>query len=148
MSLRRHPGNRAMRNWCDARRSPRVQSSIGGRFGSDMAKRGAVPVKRLCAALLAIIILGDRHAGAQAPAVPDAAAVCLSCHGPFGRPETPEYPIIGGQNAAYLASALRAYRAGQRTGEAAGVMTGVAEPLDDRTIEDLAAFFSSLRSLR
>jgi cytochrome c553 len=105
------------------------------------------------AALLVVLLSGHRDGraqgpGAQAPSVPEAAAVCLSCHGPFGRPENLEYPIIGGQNAAYLAAALRAYRGGQRSGEAAELMVSVAQPLDDRTIDELAAFFATLRSLR
>lgn len=87
-------------------------------------------------------------AAAQAGTVPASAEQCLSCHGPFGRPDNPDYPIIGGQNAAYLAAALRAYRAGQRTSELAATMAGFAQPLDDRTIDELAAFFAGLRSLR
>lgn len=85
---------------------------------------------------------------ADGPPVPAAAAQCLSCHGPFGRPDNTDFPIIGGQNQSYLAAALRAYRAGQRTSDLAQTMTPFAQPLDDRTIEDLAAFFSTLRSLR
>lgn len=105
-----------------------------------------------CAAALVVLLGGqaDLRAqnGGQGPAVPEAAAPCLSCHGPFGRPENTDYPIIGGQNAAYLAAALRAYRAGLRTGESAGTMAPFAQPLDDPTIDALAAFFSTLRSLR
>lgn len=102
--------------------------------------------------MLVVLLCGSRdlraQGGADGPSVPVAAAPCLSCHGPFGRPENTDYPIIGGQNAAYLAAALRAYRTGQRTGDSAATMTPFAQPLDDRAIEDLAAFFSSLRSLR
>jgi cytochrome c553 len=105
------------------------------------------------AAMLVVFLCCIRDAGAQAvatdgPSVPAAAGPCLSCHGAFGQPENTDYPIIGGQNAAYLAAALRAYRAGQRAGELAETMTPFAQPLDDRAIEDLAAFFSTLRSLR
>ncbi|MBR0673500.1 c-type cytochrome [Neoroseomonas soli] len=104
------------------------------------------------AAVLVVLLCGPRDLRAQGsvegPSVPVAAGPCFSCHGPFGRPETIDYPIIGGQSAAYLASALRAYRAGQRSGELAELMAPFAQPLDDRAIEDLAAFFSSLRSLR
>ena len=104
------------------------------------------------AAVLVVLFCGSRdlraQGGADGPSVPVAAGPCLSCHGPFGRPENTDYPIIGGQNAAYLASALRAYRAGQRSGESAETMAPFAQPLDDRVIEDLAFFFSTLRSLR
>jgi cytochrome c553 len=104
------------------------------------------------AALLAALLCAPASPRAQGttngPAVPEAASQCLSCHGPFGRPDNTDFPIIGGQNASYLAAALRAYRAGQRTGELAETMTPFAQQLDDRAIEDLAAFFATLRSLR
>ena len=108
---------------------------------------------RRLAAVLALLAAGPRDglaqgAGPEAPSVPEAAAPCLSCHGAFGRPDNLELPIIGGQNAPYLAAALRAYRAGQRSGVLAETMTSVAQPLDDRTIDEVAAFFSSLRALR
>ena len=102
-------------------------------------------------AVLVLLVAGQRDGqaqGAGAPSVPEAAAPCLSCHGAFGRPDNLDYPIIGGQNAAYLAAALRAYRAGRRSGELADTMAPFAQPLDDRTIDELAAFFASLRSLR
>lgn len=104
---------------------------------------------------LLIIVLVSGHwdaraqgAGAASPTVPEAASVCLSCHGALGRPDNVEYPIIGGQNAAYLAAALRAYRARQRTGDLAETMTAFVRELDDPTIDQLAAFFAALRSLR
>jgi cytochrome c553 len=104
------------------------------------------------AAALAALLCAPASPRAQGttndPPVPEAAAQCLSCHGSFGRPDNLDYPIIGGQNASYLAAALRAYRAGQRTSDLAQTMTPFAQGLDDRTIEDLAAFFSTLRSLR
>jgi cytochrome c553 len=103
--------------------------------------------------MLAALLLCDpgglrAQGSTDGPSVPAAAGPCLSCHGPFGRPENLDYPIIGGQNASYLAAALRAYRAGQRTSELAQTMAPFAQPLDDRAIEDLAYFFSTLRSLR
>ena len=116
-----------------------------------MAKRRSGQMIRRSAAALVVFLSSHSSGRAQdppAPSVPEAASVCLSCHGPFGRPDNLDYPIIGGQNAAYLASALRAYRGGQRTGEAAEMMASVARPLDDRTIDELAVFFASLRSLR
>lgn len=104
-------------------------------------------------AAIGVLLLLPLDAGAQggpaaAGTLPASAEQCLSCHGPFGRPDNPDYPIIGGQNAAYLAAALRAYRAGQRTSELAATMAGFAQELDDPTIDELAAFFAGLRSLR
>ena len=118
-----------------------------------MARYRLIPGTWRIAFVIAALLFGHAHAraqgaGAASPPVPEAAGVCLSCHGAFGRPDNVEYPIIGGQNAAYLALALRAYRARQRTGELAETMAGFVRELDDPTIDQLAAFFAALRSLR
>ena len=55
------------------------------------------------------------------------------------------HPVLAGQDAAYLALQLRLFRAGTRGGTAwAPVMEAAAEPLDDRDITDLAAYYASL----
>lgn len=80
--------------------------------------------------------------------LPDMLNQCQSCHGASGRPDNDEFPIIGGQNRAYLAGALRAFRAGQRNGPNAETMQPFAKELTDAQIDALAAFFSTLRNLR
>ena len=47
-------------------------------------------------------------------------------------------PKIGGQNAEYLASALRAYRAGDRYN---ATMKGLASALSEKDIVDIAAYY-------
>ena len=70
---------------------------------------------------------------------------CASCHGGDGRQGAmPQYPKIGGQNAEYLAIALKAYRDGRRLGTYASIMTEVAKPLTDADIANLAAYVESL----
>lgn len=118
-----------------------------------MARRPVRSRRWRRAALVAASLAWPGAADAQnTPAgggtAPAAADQCLSCHGPFGRPDNLEFPIIGGQNQAYLAAALRAYRDGKRTGEQAEMMISVVKELDDGTLDELAAFFSTLRSLR
>lgn len=80
--------------------------------------------------------------------LPELLQQCQSCHGASGRPNNDEFPIIGGQNRAYLMSALRAFRAGERGGGNAETMLPFAKDLTDAQIEALAAFFSTLRNLR
>jgi len=72
------------------------------------------------------------------------AAVCAGCHGINGKAANPAFPNLAGQNAAYLESALKAYKSGQRSGGQAGIMAGMAAPLSDADISNLAAYFSSL----
>ena len=89
---------------------------------------------------------------AQAPAMPakgdpvagkgKAVAVCSGCHGVPGirtaYPEVYNVPRLGGQNADYLASALRSYRAGDRYNQ---TMKGLATALTEKEIVDIAAYY-------
>jgi cytochrome c553 len=72
-------------------------------------------------------------------------AVCAACHGANGIAMIPTYPNLAGQNAGYISAALKAYKAGQRTGGQAAIMTGMAAPLSDADIANLAAYYSSLK---
>ncbi|MBU2711856.1 c-type cytochrome [Zooshikella harenae] len=73
------------------------------------------------------------------------AKICTACHGEDGHAKIPIYPHLAGQNAAYLESALKAYRAKQRQGGQAVVMHAQAANLSDQDIADLAAFYNSLK---
>ncbi|MGI9224962.1 MAG: c-type cytochrome [Woeseiaceae bacterium] len=69
---------------------------------------------------------------------------CLGCHGIDGyRNAYPSYrvPKLGGQKAAYLATAIQGYRDGTR---AHPTMKAQASSLTDQDIEDLAAYLSSI----
>ncbi|WP_038290491.1 c-type cytochrome [Zooshikella ganghwensis] len=73
------------------------------------------------------------------------AKICNACHGEDGYAKIPIYPHLAGQNAAYLESSLKAYRAKQRQGGQAVVMHAQAANLSDQDIADLAAFYNSLK---
>ena len=69
------------------------------------------------------------------------AAACAACHGAGGgAPISPQYPILAGQYADYLAAALRQYQSGERNN---AIMVGLAAPLSEQDIDDLAAYFAS-----
>jgi cytochrome c553 len=76
------------------------------------------------------------------------AAICASCHGPVGVSPVPTYPNIAGQNPMYLEYALRRYRAGERSGDQAGMMYTVTQALSDTDISELAAYYGQLRPHR
>ena len=80
--------------------------------------------------------------------LPERVAQCQACHGASGKPANVEWPIIGGQNRAYLALALRALRDGQRGGGNAEIMQPFTQGLTDAQINELAGFFAGLRNLR
>lgn len=98
-------------------------------------------VLALCAPLVlahAQEIQGDAKMGAKKN------AMCIGCHGIVGYqasfPEVHKVPKISGQSAKYIASALNAYKKGERKHP---TMRGIATSLSDQDIADLAAFYST-----
>jgi cytochrome c553 len=82
----------------------------------------------------------DREAGKK-----KAAEVCVACHGADGnKPSDPTQPVLAGQHADYLERALTDYKIGRRNNP---IMKGFASQLSKKDIEDLAAWFSSQKSL-
>ena len=70
-------------------------------------------------------------------------AMCIGCHAIAGYkssfPEVYQVPMIGGQSAKYIESALKAYQKGDRKHP---TMRGIAASLSDQDIADLAAYYS------
>ena len=98
----------------------------------------ALAVSFVTVAALAQDIKGDAKAGETKN------AMCIGCHGIKGYqasfPEVYKVPMISGQGAKYIASALNAYKKGERKHP---TMRGVAEALTDQDIADLAAYYSA-----
>ncbi len=67
--------------------------------------------------------------------------VCAGCHGEQGLSENDIWPNLAGQNAAYLARILGAYKSGDQQDVA---MTPIAQGLSDEDVQDLAAYYASL----
>ena len=72
------------------------------------------------------------------------AQTCVACHGPNGISVSPGWPTLAGQYEDYLVHSLQQYRDGTRSNQ---VMGPLAANLDDKTIAQLAAYFSSLEGL-
>ena len=70
---------------------------------------------------------------------------CEACHGKDGRGIDPYYPVLAGQHQSYLVKALSDYRSGKRTN---AIMAGMAAPLTNQDIEDLASWYSGLQGLQ
>ena len=83
-------------------------------------------------------IQGDAKMGAKKN------AMCIGCHGIVGYqasfPEVHKVPMIAGQGAKYIISALTAYKKGDRKHP---TMRGIAASLTDQDMADLAAFYST-----
>ena len=68
------------------------------------------------------------------------AATCTACHGAEGVAAAPQWPNLAGQHETYLLAALENYKKGGRVDM---VMNPLIGPLDEETIEELAAFFAA-----
>jgi cytochrome c553 len=73
---------------------------------------------------------------------------CASCHGAdYKSPIDPSYPKLAGQYPDYLVHALTTYkRGGKGWGRNNPIMAGMAAPLSDADMADIAAYLSSLPS--
>jgi cytochrome c553 len=84
--------------------------------------------------------------GAASAADPEAgkrkAALCEACHGPEGNSVIPANPSIAGQPAQFISTALFFFREGNRKD---AQMTPIAANLSNADMNDLAAYFSSLK---
>ncbi len=100
--------------------------------------------------LFALLVLaGIANLGAAADIVGNAKAastkveMCIGCHGIPGYkavfPEVYRVPMIGGQSAKYIESALQAYKKGDRKHPS---MRGIAVSLSDQDIADVAAYYA------
>ncbi len=83
-------------------------------------------------------IKGDAKAGANK------VAMCIGCHGIKGYqatfPEVYKVPMISGQGAKYITSALGAYKKGDRKHP---TMRGISDSLTDQDIADVAAYYEA-----
>lgn len=83
--------------------------------------------------------LGDYEVAGKVVAV----QVCASCHGVNGQSQSPMIPNLAAQQKDYLINQLQDYRDQSRSNEyAVQYMWGMAGPLTDRQIQELADYFS------
>jgi len=65
---------------------------------------------------------------------------CERCHGLNGNSTDPRFPMLAGQNEAYLRKAMQSYASGART---TSVMHAMSEPLSQADIERIVAHYAS-----
>ena len=97
--------------------------------------------------LIATIVIGLLGTIGTAEAAGDAAAgkaksaACAACHGDKGQGVAPN-PALAGQPETEQVKALKDYKSGTRANP---IMAGMAAPLSDQDMEDLAAYYASLK---
>lgn len=80
------------------------------------------------------VLAADKAAGEKK------AATCTGCHGVGGKSGNAQFPNLAAQQATYIVTQLKAFKAGSRTNP---MMAGMAERLSDDDMDNLAAYFSS-----
>ena len=99
----------------------------------------------MCAAFFAVPAVANEAAATPAKADPAkgqeiAAGVCAACHTSDGTRGLSANPILQGQHPEYLVKQLTEFKAGKRKN---AVMNGMAAPLSEADIKNVAAFYAS-----
>lgn len=94
------------------------------------------------AVLLTVALSGTAVAGDATTGRQKALQACAVCHGQVGIAAAPETPNLAGEPHGYIVRQLRAFRNGKRQHE---VMAVIAKSLTDEEIDNLAAWFSSIK---
>ncbi len=98
-------------------------------------------MKKMISMVLPSLLVLSAAVNAEPPAKEP---LCRACHGANGAsPIMDTYPKLSGQNQGYLVSALKSYRAGERQGGMAALMSPQAAGLTDEEIDSLSAYYSS-----
>ena len=111
------------------------KTMIESRFSLSLA--AAVRLRRVGFARTAVAeeaVKGSAEAGATK------AGVCTACHGVNGNSTNPEWPVLAGQNAAYIREQLAMFKARKRINE---IMYPIVAPMSEQDFADVAAFFAA-----
>lgn len=102
-------------------------------------------MNKLIAASLSGLLLATANvalAAGDAAAGKAKSATCAGCHGAAGISNNPMWPNLAGQKDAYMVKQMKAFRDGKRNDP---MMSPMAKPLSDADIDNLAAYFASLK---
>ena len=94
------------------------------------------------AIIVGMTSFGSAMAAGDVAAGKTKAAVCAACHGANGISANPLWPNLRGQKDQYIIKQLKAFKAGTRKDP---LMSPQAAQLSDQDIENLAAYWSSLK---
>src|SRR5262252_6107581 len=126
----------AMKAYASGQRKNAVMKALLSGVGEAELNNMAIYYAQQAPARAPTPSIGDAAAGKSA------SAACAGCHGPEGVSANPAWPSLAGQDARYLADATKAYKDGGSRGDP--MMKGMVAALDERTINDIAAYYASL----
>jgi len=100
------------------------------------------PGQSAAALTVALFLFCGAASAADAAAGKAKAQVCAACHGQDGNPSDPAIPSLAAQPAQAIATQLYQFREGNRKNDQ---MSPMAAKLSNEDMNDLAAYFSSLK---
>ena len=92
--------------------------------------------------LTSIAAFSTQASAADVEAGKAKSAACAACHGANGISAIPTYPNLAGQKPAYIVQQLKAFKSGERKNP---IMAPMAAMLTDQDMENLAAYYASLK---
>lgn len=92
---------------------------------------------------LGLCFSGVVYATPDVAAGKEKAGMCFACHGVEGNSKNANFPTLAGQKPDYIANQLRAFRKGARKN---GMMQNMAANMTDAEINNLAAYFASVKN--
>jgi cytochrome c553 len=95
-----------------------------------------------CCFLTVLITAPGLAMGGDIAAGKEKSVMCAACHGEDGISTQPIYPNLRGQKEAYLIRQMQQFRHGVRNDP---FMTPLSAPLSDADIENLAAYYASMK---
>jgi cytochrome c553 len=105
----------------------------------SLSKASCRYLPRLLALLAAGAALSGSALAGPAEAGQAKSVTCSACHGLDGNSANPEWPTLAGQHESYIIRALQSFKRGERQNV---LMSGMAMPLSDQDMTDLAAYFA------
>lgn len=99
-------------------------------------------MKKITLAITTAVMMATPALAADVEAGKAKSAMCAACHGAEGVSAIPMYPNLAGQKEAYIAKQLKDFKAGNRKDP---VMAPMAMALTDADVENLAAYYASLK---
>jgi cytochrome c553 len=100
----------------------------------------------LLAATLGLSAFAAQAADGRPRIAKEKVSLCIGCHGIPGYrtvfPDVYEVPKLGGQQAAYIISALQQYKSGDRKHPD---MNSIASSLSDQDMADIAAYYAGTK---
>ncbi|MEM7027638.1 MAG: c-type cytochrome [Pseudomonadota bacterium] len=99
-------------------------------------------ILKIISLIIAILIIGQVSAATDGDVESGKtlSGTCVGCHGVDGNSPASMWPKLAGQHAKYIVKQLQDYQSGNRNN---AIMAGIAQPLTEEQMHDLAAYFSS-----